>query len=406
MKVGSYWIIKPYEAFGNRAEELYFAVLKCQREGLKLVVLKRKWDLFWRIRFRKANKELLNIKHELITEGFILDVINWLMTFVISILRIIGLAWYKMQVILGHRPDRCYLAELSDKVFGQLGLWGDVKTPFNVKNIKINWAEELQHTVGVTFGFRDTLERDFPSLKGQRYICLHVRTRGFHSGPAHYSDYRNADINHYIQAIKYLVRLGYMIVRLGDPSMPAIKLEGVIDYANSKKRSEKNDILLVEHCDCYIGSQTGPIDVAGLFEKKILTVNCLSLSHCFWYREGSLFLPKKAKIHSNIFTLKEQIDAGFFELDGTARMHDNVEYIENTSEEIAEAVREFMDSPPLEDMQLEYNAYLKKKIFEYFHTTQTWEKNEDDASQKTRWASRILDMQGSICAGYLRKNWH
>jgi len=31
MRVGQYWIIKPYEAFGNRAEELYFALLKCRR---------------------------------------------------------------------------------------------------------------------------------------------------------------------------------------------------------------------------------------------------------------------------------------------------------------------------------------------------------------------------------------
>jgi hypothetical protein len=44
-------------------------------------------------------------------------------------------------------------------------------------------------------------------------------------------------------------------------------------------------------------------------------------------------------------------------------------------------------------------------MMEYFHATCEWDPPEADASQKTRWAGRILAARGSVCAGYLKDHW-
>lgn len=404
MRVGRYWIIKPYEAFGNRAEELYFALLKCRRDGLRLIILKRKWDLFGRVRFRSANKALLNIKHPSVVAHPALEVVNYLMTIVLSVCRIIGIALRRCRSLLGFQPKNNWFVELSDKVFGQAGLWGDVKVPFDVKNIAIDWGRELEEKLNVQYQSRGELERDFPDLTDKKFVCLHVRTGGFFDDHE-YSSPRNANINNYIPAIRELTDRGYVVVRLGDPAMPPFVMDHVLDYAHSPLRSDTNDIRLIEHCEFYIGSLSGPIDTACLFEKRILTVNCLSMAHCTWYRRGSLFIPKKAVLRNRALTLKEQIDLHLFEICGTGQMVEGVEYRENSADEILGAVKEFLLSPDPGEEQSAFNCYLREKMLEYFHATRVWDKVEDDAGQKTRWVSRILAAKGSVCAGYLQRHW-
>lgn len=404
MNVGRYWIIKPYEAFGNRAEELYFSLLKCRRDRLRLIILKRKWDLFGKVRFRSANKELLNIKHPLIVDSPVLELVNYLMTAVLSVLRIAGIALRRSRSLLGFQPQNNWLVELSDKVFGQVGLWGDVRVPFDVRNLVVDWNRELDEKVHVQYRSRGELDRDFPVLTGKKYVCLHVRTGGYFKDHE-YSAPRNATIDNYIPALRELTGQGYIVVRLGDPAMPPFVMEGVLDYAHSRSRSEKNDVLLIEHCEFFIGSLSGPIDTACLFEKRILTVNCLSLAHCTWYRRGSLFIPKKAVFQGRVLSVKEQIDLHLFEICGTGQMVEGVEYRENSADEILGAVKEFLLSPDLGKEQAAFNRYLSEKMLQYFHVTRVWDNAEDDASQKTRWAPRILAAKGSVCARYLKDNW-
>lgn len=404
MRWGRYWIIKPYEAFGNRAEDLYFSLLKCRRDGLRLIILKRKWDLFGKVRFRSANKELLNIKHPCVIDNLALEFGNYLLTTVLSVLRVVGIGLRRIRSLLGFQSKNNCFVELSEKVFGQAGLWGEVQVPFDVKNLTVDWEREFECKVNVRYRSRVELEQDFPILKSEKYVCLHVRTGGFFRDHD-YSAPRNANIDNYIPALRELTDRGYLVVRLGDPGMPTLSMDNVLDYAHSSSRSEKNDLLLIEHCEFYLGSLTGPIDTACLFEKRILTINCLSMAHCMWYRRGSLFLPKKAVLGNRMLTLKEQIDLHLFEICGTGQMVEGVEYRENSSSEILEAVKEFLRSPDLCEEQMAFNGYLREKMLEYFHAARVWGNAEDDASQKTRWASRILAAKGSVCAGYLKENW-
>jgi putative glycosyltransferase (TIGR04372 family) len=404
MRIGPFWLLKPFEAFGNQAEDLFFAVLKCRRDGLRLLVLKRKWDLLGNVRFRKINKSLPNIKHPLIVESIVWEAFCHFVTLLLSISRILGIGLRRLRTGLGLRPSNNIFVNFSEVCFGRSALWGEVTGPFDPKYGEIDWSHEFARRLGIRFCPRSEVDADFPMLAGKRYVCLHVRTGGFFKDDD-LSAPRNADIKNYIPAITALTDNGFVVVRIGDPSMPQLKMDHVLDYAHSPLKSEKNDIALIEHCDTYVGSSTGPIDVASLFEKRILVVNCISLSHCFWYREGSLFLPKKATMAGRELLLKEQIDRHLFEIYGSGKTAEDVEFLENSGDEILEAVKEFIQQPGLNRDQHAFNYYLSEKLAEYFNTTLVWAPPDKDIERKNRWFGRLVAAKGGICAQYLRKNW-
>jgi len=396
--------LRPYEAFGNRAEDLYYGALKCRREGLRLIILKRKWNLFGKVAFRAANSSLLCLKHPLIVDNVVIVMLNILLNIWWSGCRIVGLACWKLQGLCGLGGRQHFLFRWSEVEIGRDELWGVVEAPFSASRQCVDWGRDHREPLGLCFGTRARLEADFPVLAGRPYVCLHVRTGGFFNDHA-YSAPRNASIENYFLAIDELVGRGYVVVRIGDPGMPQLQRDGVVDYAHHAKRSQNNDVLIVEHCAAYLGSLTGPIDLACLFEKRIFTVNTLSLSHCTWYRQGSLFIPKRAKLDGQMLSLKQQIDLHLFEVMGTGHMDPRVEYVENSAEEIHQALLEFLQSPQLSDQQIAFNGYLKERLVEYFEGTQLWKTPHADTAQKNRWFARQHTVDGGIAQCWLEKEW-
>lgn len=391
-----YFILKPSDSFGNRAEEIYFALLKCRKEKKRLILIKLKFNLFYKFKFRKGNSEVLKVKHPIIVENPFVEFFNYFFSFNLSILRIFSFFLWKISNLIGYKINHIFIREGGgDFPINRNAIWKKQES----------WEVEFEDKLNVSYGPRKSLDAEFPILEGNKYVCLHVRSGGFlddfNSGR-----FRNANIQNYSRAIQVLTDLGYIVVRLGDPSMPRIKLDGVIDYANHTKRSEKNDILLIEHCEFYIGSQSGPIDTAGLFEKKILTINCTSLAHCMWYRKGSLFIPRKPMIDGKILSLEEQIMHNLFEAHGTGVMDKKVSYIENSPEEIFEAVHEFINFSELNPFQKYFNSVLENQLLEYFQNKFYFSLNPGkDNVEKNRWISRIINPKGSISKKYLEQNW-
>lgn len=404
MRIGKYWLLRPYEAFGNRCEDLYFALLKCRREGLRLVLLKRKWNLIAKVRFRPANRELLEIRHPVIVTNFLVDVLGYFLTIAWSFARVLGIGCRKLCSVLGSKSSQSALVAFSEMEIGREELWGEIVAPYQANSQAVCWGKEFVRRLNVSYRPRAELDANFPILKGRRYICLHVRTGGFFCDHD-YSSPRNADISNYLPAIEWLIAQSYIVVRLGDPAMPPLDVPGVLDYAHCSLRSEANDVHLVEHCEYYLGSQTGPIDLAALFEKRILTINGLSLSHCFWYRHGSLLLPKHALLEGRRLSLKEQIDLRLFEVTGTGHLDSRIQYEENTAEEILASVKDFLSLAELTPEQKMFNLYLSNNIETYFEETQVWSDHMADASQKIRWISRLKAADGSVAPSYLESNW-
>ena len=194
---------------------------------------------------------------------------------------------------------------------------------------------------------------------GQPFVCLHVRDASFKFATrAGYrpetNDFRNADIENYMEAARSLVERGYSVVRMGavvDTDLPA-EIEGVIDYARSGMRSDFADAVLSERCAFWLGTPSGANIVAIVRRRPMVFTDCIPIGIVASWGEGNLYIPKKlSKPDGTFLTLWEMLrgEIGWPERrDGkwshTLGMYEDrgLTIVDNSSSEIR-AVAEEMD---------------------------------------------------------------
>ena len=114
--------------------------------------------------------------------------------------------------------------------------------------------------------------------KNKKIVCLYCRDGKYLSDKYNFDDtknIRNTNVNDLIDSLKELEKKNYLIFRMG--KNVEIKLnytsDNVIDYANSKYRSDFMDIYLTSKCEFFISSGGGLDGVAVIFDKPILYIN-------------------------------------------------------------------------------------------------------------------------------------
>jgi len=143
----------------------------------------------------------------------------------------------------------------------------DEKRIFFNNTIKTN-------TVGKNF-----LENNGIKLNKDKYVCLCVRDNaylkkfGSEGKDYSYHNFRNQELEVFYHVSKYLADEGYHIVRMGN--FPEKKFEPninkkILDYANSKERSDQLDFFLFENCDFIISTGTGMDQIGNLFNKPAI----------------------------------------------------------------------------------------------------------------------------------------
>lgn len=135
---------------------------------------------------------------------------------------------------------------------------------------------------------------------GRPLVVLHVRSSGYN--PAHtFNRFRDCDIARYVPAIEMLVRRGYSVLRIGDPSMPPVPLASphVHDGPHLAVRDPLLDVWAVAHSAFMIHCSSGPTDIARAFGRPMLGING-HLSDPSGFESGHILLPKRV----------EEIDGG------------------------------------------------------------------------------------------------
>jgi len=139
------------------------------------------------------------------------------------------------------------------------------------------------------------------------FVCLLVRDNEFlandplqgngtsstYAGWSHH-DYRNSDIDTYIPAIQWLAEQGVWVIRMGKlmaKPLPS-RLDHVIDYAFDPSKSDLLDIWLFANCNGCISTSSGPDHIAQVYERPVLTVNALPMSHQLVWGKSTL-VPKR-----------------------------------------------------------------------------------------------------------------
>jgi len=241
-------------------------------------------------------------------------------------------------------------------------LWGSRNPLVQLSENDISWGEIQISKLGI------------PS--GSWFVCLHVRESGYSPIDENIQSYRNADIEKYFSAVRYITSKGGWVVRIGDPTSKKMPImTNVVDYAHSKLKSQRLDIVLCAKANFILGSTSGICLVGTIFGVPVAIANSAPPG-ALGFGLKDLSIPKKiydkknSKLMSYIESL-ESISSGYRY--ASQYNLDELILVENSSEEILLLTKEMIGRLSSESFAMPndaYNKYLyrskvKNKIFSY-----------------------------------------
>lgn len=198
-------------------------------------------------------------------------------------------------------------------------------------------GQMLLKELGVSGKFVCLTVRDSAYLEKQKKDCKSNVDWSYHN-------YRDSDIDTYELAINRLIELGYYIIRMGVIVEKPIRLksEYIIDYAYDGIRTDFMDVYLAYACDFCITTATGYDALPSLFRKPLCVVNYGHIEY-FQTFPDSITIFKKVRVleSGEYLSLRKIINKGIGRIVRTDDFYSaGVELVDNTSEEIRDAVVE------------------------------------------------------------------
>ncbi len=207
--------------------------------------------------------------------------------------------------------------------------------PLSIPENKHEELIELSSKVGIDFN--------------SKIVCLHVREFGWYQQIGHESanldteSYpTNANVSSYASAAGYLLSKGYTVIRVGTPSRTKVAGRGVIDLANSPHRTDLLELFCLMRSRFLIASESGIRQAAELFGLPTLTVNGVDALNLYPLGRKDLYILKHVldKQTGRRLSLSDMLTYEYnYAYRDTTRWH----YIENTEDEILQAVIEMED---------------------------------------------------------------
>ncbi len=211
------------------------------------------------------------------------------------------------------------------------------------------------------------------------YICFHARDPAYLKNynkniDWEYHNFRNSNIDNYLLAIKYLANKGHSCFRMGSKVEKKLVTDNpkIIDYASSEFQSDFLDIYLGSKCLMAVYSESGISIIPEVFNRPIVYVNWPALNFsCF--NSNSLVIPKKffSKKKNRFLFFSEILELNLESNFKTDYLKKNeIDLIENTPEEICDAVSENYDRIKGKWKNDEKAEKLQKRfwdIFNYHH---------------------------------------
>jgi putative glycosyltransferase (TIGR04372 family) len=238
--------------------------------------------------------------------------------------------------------------------------------------------------------------------KKAKFVCLIVRDRAYldklYAGEnISMHDYRDADIDDFIDACEVLTNLGYYVIRMGVVVKKPINTNNkmIIDYAYDNLRTDFMDIYLASQCEFCLTTGTGfdgttiifrkpniYVNTAPFFDLRTECSNMLSIP-CYYYSKKLL----RNLTISEIVNSKSALywDTKYFQDDG-------IELIKNSPEEIKQLAIE-----AAKRQKKEWKDYEGDKLQEKFRKIFSRKKTFDEIKFHG-------EIKGRIGSDFLKKN--
>jgi putative glycosyltransferase (TIGR04372 family) len=405
-------ILSPHPvAIGNAAEDYYYGLLRARKEGKKLVIL-FPFPLPGRFKQPWFDPAILFLESDLLALKF-RGAVSYLLSGIFTLYFLLVLASTRL-LLKFHRfePSGYYWRPLA----GQDIIWRP-----NANQIKFDWAlsraqnwdaqfrTPLELTLPQKFVVACEMNRDNLGLPREAwFVCLHVREGGYKDD---WDNYRNSDIGNYLEAIKEITRRGGWVIRMGDPSMTKLPaLERVLDYAHSQFRSAIMDIYLVKECAFCLGTSSGIIsDVPLLLGKPVVMTNTPQWINGLPPKPGDLviFHHMYSKSESRFISIQEWL-LRVSEFTTEEWGPPNWIHVQNSSEEITTAVKEFLDSNREKVPTLLQEEFRRAHVEAVKHMSEHFRFSSDELENCNEWyrfAPRMLEWGGAISDRFVEKNW-
>jgi putative glycosyltransferase (TIGR04372 family) len=425
-RTGRVLVTTPYAySLGNCAEEIYFALLKARREQKQVRFLYPR-RLFWKVRVHVANHALFRVVSDYAApnEGACDRVAGAALTVLFFCLRQLYLrprsafAWLRRRLGRpGESRNNVYYVVPS---IGRRGLWKpDDARQFDWSVVEtLDWRDQLERHVPVQLCAEDVRRaEDVRAALGLPqhawFACLHVREGGYH-GDWQTGVHRNTSIQSYVQGIEAITEAGGYVVRLGDPTMtPLTGLDRTIDYARSPLKSELMDVYLIGACRFFVGVNSGPLDVAFLFQKPVVLTNLTNWSISYPKRPGDLAILKHvySRSRGRFLSLQELLHEPF---DCQCVRHIDADYrmVDDSAEEIRDVIVEFLHGSGGRHtegagLQLAFNRGRSAQIRRWLIGPGVfWSHDRDeDVAERYRFAPCAF-AAGALGRRFLEDNWH
>ena len=169
------------------------------------------------------------------------------------------------------------------------------------------------------------------------FVCLHVR-----EGVG--ASRRDGNIADYLPAIRSITQAGGWVVRIGDPSMTKMSdIPNLIDCAHQPRR-DWLDVYALGAARFMIGTNSGPVFVAGTFGVPALLSNWAPIGIKSLFH-NTITLPKRlwSEKHNRYLTAEEENEEPFSAAEWTQLLdQQRVRQIPNSPAEISAGVDEMM----------------------------------------------------------------
>lgn len=215
---------------------------------------------------------------------------------------------------------------------------------------------------------------------------------------------RNARIETFFPAIDEIVAHGCTVVRIGDPSMTPIERPGVVDLATDPRRTQAVELWCLARCHFFVAADSGPYLLSWLLDVPCLSVNITNTLGVFPLRAHDRYLIKRVRdaTTGQMVPLAEMLQENFlYSMRRRMFKLDEIEYVDNTPEEILAGVREMFDAvegraPAETDVQRRYAALIAEARQGALSRAKTQEKT--GSAEVFLGAGRVVD---AFAAGHL-----
>ncbi len=183
-------------------------------------------------------------------------------------------------------------------------------------------------------------------IVGRPIVTMHARESGYLSSLGYQEtpkeQDRNVDIETYIPAMEFLVDHGYVVVRIGDPTMQPLVKAGVVDVATFDRDTRWLQLWAVLNSQFFVGCNSGPSFIPLLTNTPTLLTNITNPLKQYAARPRDRIILKGLSDPraGGVLPLKAMLRALY--VDKLHRQKD-VAWVNNTENDILEAVKEMCD---------------------------------------------------------------